>query len=48
MAEKIRSNAEVHGVRWTIRWAIRSGVNLDTVHFVLVGKYRSGQRGVQA
>lgn len=42
--EKIRSNAEVHGVRWCVQWAIRTGINLDTVHFALTGRYRRSPR----
>ena len=39
MAEKIRSNAEVHGVAWAARWAARKGINISTVRMVLFGRY---------
>lgn len=39
MAEKIRSNAEVHGVVWAASWAARKGVSISTVRFVLFGRY---------
>ena len=39
MAEKIRSNAEVHGVAWAAAWAARKGVNISTVRMVLFGRY---------
>ena len=40
MAERIRSNAEVHGVEWAAQWAKRRGVNISTVCFALFGRYR--------
>jgi len=39
MAEKIKSNAEVHGVAWAASWAARNGVNISIVRFVLFGRY---------
>jgi hypothetical protein len=39
MAEKIRSNAEVHGVAWAAKWAVKHGVNISTVRHVLFGRY---------
>lgn len=39
MIEKIRSNAEVHGVAWAAAWAAKSGVNISTVRFALFGRY---------
>lgn len=44
IAEKIRSNAEVHGLQWTVRWANQKRINPDTVIFVLTGRYRSPAR----
>lgn len=38
-AEKIRSNAEVHGVAWAAARAARDGVNISTVRYVLFGRY---------
>lgn len=38
-AEKIRSNAEVHGVAWAAAKARRDGVNISTVMFALFGRY---------
>lgn len=38
-AEKIRSNAEVHGVAWAAAHAARNGVNISTVRYVLFGRY---------
>ena len=38
-AWKIRSNANVHGVEWAARNAAQRGVNIDTVMFVLFGRY---------
>lgn len=37
--EKIRSNAEVHGVAWAASNAARKGVNIDVVLFALFGRY---------
>lgn len=39
MAERIRSNAEVHGVRWAAEWAAKRGVNISTVRRALFGRY---------
>ena len=38
-AEKIKSNAEVHGVAWAASHAARHGVNISTLRFVLFGRY---------
>lgn len=38
-AEKIRSNAEVHGVAWAAAHAVRQGVNISTVRYALFGRY---------
>lgn len=38
-AEKIRSNAAVHGVMWAAKHAAKQGVNIDIVLFALFGKY---------
>jgi hypothetical protein len=38
-SEKIRSNAEVHGVAWAARWAARKGINISVVKFALFGRY---------
>lgn len=38
-AFKIRSNAEVHGVKFAAEVAARNGINIDTVLWVLFGKY---------
>lgn len=37
--EKIKSNAEVHGVQWAAKWAARHGVNISTVRRALFGRY---------
>lgn len=39
MTEKIKSNAEVHGVAWAAAWAARNGVNISTVRKALFGRY---------
>lgn len=39
MSEKIRSNSEVHGLAWTLKWAAGRKLNRDTVSFALFGKY---------
>lgn len=44
LSEKIRSNYETHGALWTLRWALRTKVNLDMVHFTLTGSYRKSPR----
>lgn len=38
-AEKIKSNAAVHGVAWAAKHAARVGVNISTIRFVLFGRY---------
>lgn len=38
-AEKIKSNAEVHGVAWAARRARKDGVNISTIRFALFGRY---------
>lgn len=45
MSERIRSNYEVHGALFTLQWAKRNGINFDTVHFALLGKYRGQRKG---
>ena len=37
--EKIRSNAEVHGVMWAAQYARKTGVNMDIVFLALFGHY---------
>ena len=37
--EKIRSNAEVHGIKWAASYAAKKGINIDTVLFALFGRY---------
>lgn len=37
--EKIKSNAEVHGVAWAAQWAARRGINISTVRRALFGRY---------
>lgn len=39
VAEKIRSNVEVHGIKWCAAWCRRSGIPFDTFYFVMFGKY---------
>jgi len=39
MAEKIRSNMEVHGIAFAAAVARRNGVPFDTFYFTLFGKY---------
>lgn len=39
IADKLKSNAEVHGVAWAASWAARKGVNISIVRFVLLGRY---------
>ena len=39
MIEKIRNNAEVHGIEWACRQAKKQGVNISTVLFALFGRY---------
>lgn len=39
IAEKIKSNAEVHGVAWAAAHAFRSGINISTVRRALFGRY---------
>jgi hypothetical protein len=38
-AEKIRSNAQVHGVAWTAQWAARKNINISTVRRALFERY---------
>lgn len=38
-AEKIRSNVEVHGVKFAAAWCRRNHIPFDTFYFVLFGKY---------
>lgn len=35
----IKSNYQVHGLEWTVKWAAKKGINPDTVCFALTGKY---------
>ena len=37
--ERIKSNAEVHGVAWAAAWAARKGINISTVRKALFGRY---------
>ena len=39
MAERIQSNADVHGVAWAAKWAAKHGVNISTVRRALFGRY---------
>jgi hypothetical protein len=39
VAERIRSNADVHGVPWAARWAARKGINISVVRHALFGRY---------
>lgn len=39
IAEKIRSNADVHGIAWAAKQAAKQGVNISTVLYVLFGRY---------
>lgn len=39
IAEKIKSNAEVHGVAWAAAWAACNGINISTVRRALFGRY---------
>lgn len=43
IAEQIKSNVEVHGLKWTVAWATRKRINPDTVIFTLTGRYRSAK-----
>ena len=38
-AEKIKSNAQTHGIQWAAKQARKQGVNISTIRFVLFGKY---------
>ena len=38
-ADKIKSNADVHGVAWAAKHAAKQGVNISTIRFVLFGRY---------
>lgn len=44
IAEKIRSNMEVHGLQWTVAWANKRRINPDVVIFTLTGRYRSSKK----
>ena len=37
--EKIKSNAEVHGVKWAAAHAARKGINISIVRLALFGRY---------
>lgn len=37
--EKIKSNAEVHGVKWAAEWAAKKRINVSVVRFALFGRY---------
>lgn len=39
MVERIKSNAEVHGVAWAAALAAKQGVNISTVRRALFGRY---------
>lgn len=39
IAEKIKSNVEVHGLKWTVAWANKKRINPDVVFFTLTGRY---------
>lgn len=39
IAERIKSNADVHGVEWAAQWAARKGINISTVRRALFGRY---------
>lgn len=39
IAERIKSNADVHGVAWAAAWAARKGINISTVRKALFGRY---------
>lgn len=39
LAERIKSNADVHGVAWAAKWAARNSVNISTVRRALFGRY---------
>jgi len=39
IAEKIRNNADVHGVAWAAKHAAKKGINISIVRFALFGKY---------
>lgn len=39
LAEKIRSNIDVHGVAWAGRWCFRNRVPFDTFYFTIFGRY---------
>lgn len=38
-AEKIRSNASVHGIAWAAKHAKKQGVNISIVLFALFNRY---------
>ena len=39
LTEQIKSNADVHGIRWCVQWANRKGINPDVVCHALTGRY---------
>lgn len=39
IADKLRSNAEVHGVSFAAQWAAKNRINISVVRYVLLGKY---------
>lgn len=39
LAEKIKSNVEVHGLQWTVNWANQKRINPDVVIYTLTGRY---------
>lgn len=39
IAEKIKSNAEVHGIQWAAQWAAQHRINISTVRKALFGRY---------
>ena len=39
VAEKIRSNAEVHGIQYAASVARKQRIPFDTFYFVMFGKY---------
>lgn len=39
LAEKIRSNIEVHGLQYAGNWCKRNRIPFDTFYFVIFGRY---------
>lgn len=37
--EKIKQNAQVHGLAWAVKQAKKQGINFDTVYYCFFGKY---------